>query len=75
LRENARAGFYELQAAGILHGSPESAAKQVREVWSDVFGWWQTNRVQDAIRRFSAQFCKSPDQAHANIVNLLKEEH
>ncbi len=73
LRPEAGTSFAELYAVGILHRSPESAANQVSMVWSNVDAWWQTHQVQSAIRQFSEKFCDSPKQAHAKMMNLLRE--
>jgi len=56
LRDSAVEAFQGLVHAGILHETPESAARHVGKVWSDVPGWWSGDRVRSARREFDEAF-------------------
>ncbi len=54
VRDSASEAFEGLREAGVLHDTPESAARHVGEVWSDVPEWWLGDRVRSARREFDA---------------------
>lgn len=56
LRTHVRPLFETLREAGILHYSPESAARKVNEVFSDPFSWWKSKEVQSAKDLFCRKF-------------------
>jgi putative transferase (TIGR04331 family) len=47
-----------LLKAGIIHLTPESAAKKVNEVWDKIDEWWSSDRVQEARREFCKKYAK-----------------
>ncbi|MBM3249754.1 MAG: hypothetical protein FJZ09_02775 [Candidatus Omnitrophica bacterium] len=56
MRPEAEDYFELLRKAGILHRSPESAAKKVNEIWHDSAGWWKQPGIQDARNKFCQRF-------------------
>ncbi len=56
LRENALPFFKKLKSVGIFHESPESAARQMAEVWDNVSSWWQSAEVQSVRQEFCDQY-------------------
>lgn len=56
LRPQALPYFDELVESGILHYTPESAAKKLEEIYSDPHEWWFQKKIQDIKNRFCKQF-------------------
>lgn len=52
------AEFEKLVKVGILHRSPESAAKFLNTKWERISEWWQGEEVQAARSRFVSKFSK-----------------
>jgi len=48
--------FDELHRAGILHYTPQSAAKKVNEICDDPLSWWRQPEIQEAKNEFCYQF-------------------
>ena len=61
LRPEAEPFFDKLVDAGILFYDPAAAAKQVNSIWSDVPGWWNQDKVQDAKDAFAYNFARVSD--------------
>ena len=61
LRPEAEPFFDKLVDAGILFYDPVAAAKQVNSIWSDVPGWWNQDKVQDAKDAFAYNFARVAD--------------
>jgi putative transferase (TIGR04331 family) len=68
LRPSARPYFDYLRTAGILHDTPETAAKVVAKVWNDVDDWWHQPERQDARRAFCDRFARTPE----DVIGVLK---
>jgi len=58
LRESALPAFEELLEVGILHYSPESAAKKLAEIYSDPSAWWNSPEVQKAKDQFCHKYAR-----------------
>ncbi|NQT81294.1 MAG: transferase [Candidatus Aminicenantes bacterium] len=56
LRPSAKPYFNELRNVGILHDSPESAAKKANEISEDPNSWWNQHKIQSAKNNFCNQF-------------------
>lgn len=50
-----------LTSAGIYHPTPASAAAHVARIWDDVPGWWNSEPVQEARRRWSERYALTTD--------------
>lgn len=62
LRSSAKPYFDKLRKVGILHDTPESAARKVNEIYNDPQSWWDQLEVQEAKDEFCHQFaCTSDD--------------
>ena len=48
--------FNELRSVGILHDSPENAAKMVNEIYSNPCTWWNQPEIQIIIKKFCEKF-------------------
>ena len=53
LRGCAIEDYDNLKKVGILHDTPESAAKMVNKIWNDPESWWWSNGTQ----KVRAEFC------------------
>jgi len=71
LRDSA-VPFYELlKSAGILHETPQRAARQVADVWHDIGAWWGSQAVQDSRKKFIEQYAKTSAQPVRSLKRLL----
>jgi len=70
LREEAEPYFKLLHDAGILHYSPESAAKKVNDIFHDPMSWWMLDNVQRAKNIFCERFALTDNK----WINFWKEE-
>jgi putative transferase (TIGR04331 family) len=61
LRPSAKPFFDELRKAGILHDSPESAAKKVNEIFKDPQSWWNQKEIQETLNNFNYHFLRTSD--------------
>lgn len=61
LRPSAIPYFEGLRKVGILHDTPESAAKKVNEVFRDPMSWWSQNAIQRTLEEFNHQFLRTSD--------------
>lgn len=56
LRDSAQPFYAALESAGVLHRTPEAAARKIASVWDDVAGWWTGPEVQAARAAFCERF-------------------
>lgn len=61
LRPLAQPFFNELRKVGILHDTPESAAKKVNDISNDPMSWWVKNEVQEAKDMFCKQYANTSE--------------
>lgn len=65
IHPDAQSYFDDLRAVGILHDSPQAAAKAVERAYWDVEAWWNEPRRQLAIDRFRQRFARTSSNALA----------
>ncbi len=68
LNSLARPYYDELRDVGILHDTPESAARHINKVWNKVDSWWTKQDTQNVRIKFCDQYAKTSD----NWLNLWK---
>lgn len=73
MRPEALPFYAALERAGIVHHDPESAARQVRDVWGDPARWWDSEPVQAARRRFVERYARVSDDWLADWQRALSE--
>jgi putative transferase (TIGR04331 family) len=56
IRPEAQEYFDDLRYAGILHDTPESAARMINRIYNDPVSWWEQEEVQGAKDKFCKQF-------------------
>jgi len=71
LRDGAKPYYQLLVDAGIVHLSPESAAKKVNEIWNDVPTWWESNQVQAARRQFCDRYARISERPISDLKRIL----
>lgn len=52
----------DLRRVGILHDTPESAAKLVNEIYEDPISWWSSSDIQEVREKFCHQFARTSDE-------------
>ncbi|MGO9212708.1 MAG: LIC12162 family transferase, partial [Syntrophales bacterium] len=62
-RIEAKIYLENLHAAGILHYSPESAARMVNKVYDNIDDWWNERERQSARLEFCDKFARSSPNA------------
>ncbi|MFA4848332.1 MAG: LIC12162 family protein [Methanoregula sp.] len=62
LRPSAKPFFDELRKVGILHDTPETAAKKVNEIFNDPQSWWNQNEIQETLNDFNYHFLRTSDE-------------
>lgn len=73
LREQALQDFDELRRVGILHATPESAARHLAAIWNDVDAWWSSRQLQDALAGFKRRYCHLSDGLRDHIEHALRD--
>jgi len=78
LNKEAKPYFELLKLAGIFHETPESAARQMIEVWGDVDEWWKSEKVQNAKNVFCYQYARissnSLDELEATFSSVINND-
>lgn len=78
-RPSAQPYFDRLKQVGILHETPESAAKKVASVWDNVEGWWGQTEVQEARVYFCDRFARMPAnpirELRAALLSVVKNDN
>ena len=71
LLESAIPFYSSLVNAGIIHFTPESAAKKVNEIWDDVENWWKSPKIQNARKEFIFYYARTSDTPIRDLKRLL----
>ena len=72
LNEEAKPYFELLKSVGIFHSSPQSAARQMVDIWDNVDDWWLSESVQKARLVFCKQFSNMPKDPLGELEMLFK---
>ena len=73
LRDDAISYFELLKSAGIFHETPESAAKQMVDIWDNVSEWWYSDEVQKAREKFCDRYSCIPEKPLDKLENLFRK--
>ena len=73
LRPSAEGAFGDLVEAGVLYHDPRSAARHVAQIWDDVGRWWRSDRVTDAVGRFTEQYSRLDSGLLVEVEGALRE--
>ena len=74
LLESAVPYYGSLLNAGIIHLTPESAAKKVNEIWDDVESWWRSPEIQTARKEFVFQFARTSNTPIRDLKRILTQQ-
>jgi putative transferase (TIGR04331 family) len=74
LRESAWPYFQQLEEAGILHHTPESAAMQMELVWDDLARWWNAPKTQSARLKFCQNYVNTEGSVLERYSKILSEK-
>jgi putative transferase (TIGR04331 family) len=66
--------FDELLASNVLHTTPESAVEHLESCYSELESWWESERVQTAVRGLCDFYLLPPDRTINYLSNLLEVE-
>ena len=72
MRPEAEEFFELLRAAGILHRSPEDAAKKINEISEYPLSWWRQPDIQEARTEFCDRFALAREDWADEWVRTLK---
>lgn len=75
LRQSAIPYFDKLRKVGILHDTPESAARKLNEIYKDPKSWWNQIEVQEAKDEFCYQFARTSDDWLKEWKNEFSKMH
>jgi putative transferase (TIGR04331 family) len=70
LRDEAKQDFDKLHEVGILHYTPQSAAKKIEIIWNDIESWWFDPELQ----RIKNQFCEKYARTSSSWLPQWKKE-
>ena len=73
LRDDAIPYFELLISAGIFHETPESASKQMVDIWDDIPAWWESEAVQNIRRQFCDRYSCIPEKPLDKLENFFRE--
>ena len=59
MRPEAEGVFDALEATGVFHRTPESAASFINLIWNDVDAWWNSPATIEARKQFTDQYART----------------
>lgn len=74
IRTDLMSYFEGLVTAGVLHRTPESAARKLNEVESDPVKWWNSPEVQSAVSAFRDNVCQTSRTALAEWAEYISRQ-
>ncbi len=74
IREDLVPFYDDLVRVGVLHYSPESAAKQLTNIADDPLKWWNSNPVRNALKKFRKNVCFTSDDVLDVWASYIKEK-
>jgi putative transferase (TIGR04331 family) len=63
--------FRQLERVGLIHFTPESAAKHVNKHWDDVLSWWNNPEVKCVRQDFAEKYARYSSQPVKDLKKLL----
>ncbi len=73
IRKDLNKYFALLETVGVIHYSPESAAKKLNEIYEDPWSWWGSEEVQDAVKKFRKHVCYTSTNAITEWSSFLRK--
>lgn len=75
VRDSAKPYYQLLIDAGIIHLTPQSAARQINKTWEDVAGWWESGDVQSARQIFCNRYARISKNPIGDLKGILTGTH
>ena len=75
VRDSANPYYQLLIDAGIIHLTPQSAARQINKTWEDVAGWWESRDVQSARQIFCDRYARISKNPIGDLKAILAGTH
>ena len=72
IRKSEESVFEGLIQAKILHQDPKNAADFINNNWENINDWWNSNKVQVAVKNFCDVFAKTSEKALEDWKQNLK---
>ena len=72
IRKNVKKYFLLLEKANILFKNPKNAAKFINKNYKFVDSWWNSAKVQEAIKTFSNKFAKKTNDPYT-FLKIIKK--
>jgi putative transferase (TIGR04331 family) len=72
VRKSAEPVFDALEAVGIFHRTPESAAAFINSIWDDVDGWWSSPATLEARKQFTDQYARTVSRPVRFLAKALR---
>ncbi len=73
MNDYAAIDYNHLRSSGILHDTPESAAKFINNIWGDINAWWKNGQVQSARKQFCNKYAKTSPDASGKWVEFFRK--
>lgn len=73
LNDDAIPYYEQLKVVGILHETPESAAKQMIRVWDEISAWWDSVLVQSTRKEFCHRYSRTPERPLESLGQVLRQ--
>lgn len=64
----------KLEAAGVLHKSPQEAAEHVNAIWDDVQAWWEGDECKKAIDYYRRHWVWQKGKWYRDWIQYLRKE-
>jgi putative transferase (TIGR04331 family) len=74
LRDEVVQDFKALHDVGIVYFSATEAAQKVNEIWGDIDGWWNDDKIQNARKLFCSKYAVLNDAPLRKLTRLLRED-
>lgn len=71
LNDNVIDDYKLLVEVGIIHFTPESAAKKVNEIWPTIDDWWRRDEVQIARKEFCEKYARGSKHPARDLKKIL----
>ncbi len=72
LKETSINDYNQLIKMGIFHTSPQSAADFINKIYPDIDGWWFSEKVQTARKKFCKKYSNPNINLSSEILKIFK---
>lgn len=72
IRDSAKKYFDEFKSVGILYESGAETSKALSLIYEDIDGWWNSEKLQSAVRNFCNNFAKISINPTQELFEILR---